>query len=68
MAVFYRRYFEWLPSLDNELRKHRYLNVDHDWEGSIVSFIEEGYTFFLIVQYIEVFNFISNQARKKNHM
>ena len=43
MAVFYRRYFEWLPSLDNELRKHRYLNVDHDWEGSIVSFIEEGY-------------------------
>jgi hypothetical protein len=29
VAVFYRRYFEWwLPSLDNELRKHRHLDVD----------------------------------------
>ena len=44
VAVFYRRYFEWLPSLDNELRKNRNFDVDQQWEGSIVSFIEEGYT------------------------
>ena len=43
VALFYRRYFEWLPSLDNEVRKNRMLDNDQQWEGSIISFIEEGY-------------------------
>jgi hypothetical protein len=44
VAVFYRRYFEWLPSLDNQRKKSRKLNDGEDiWNNSILDFIQEGY-------------------------
>ena len=45
VVVFYRRYFEWLASVDNQQRKTRKLKDSEDvWNKSILSFIEDLYS------------------------
>ena len=42
IVVFYRRYFDWLPSLFNQITKKRMLKDSQLWETSIVDFIESN--------------------------
>jgi len=42
VVVFYRRYFDWLPSSFNQITKKRMLKDSQLWETSIVDFIESN--------------------------
>lgn len=42
IVVFYRRYFDWLPSSFNQITKKRMLKDSQLWETSIVDFIESN--------------------------
>ena len=42
VVVFYRRYFDWLPSSFNQITKKRKLKDSQLWESSIVDFIKSN--------------------------
>jgi hypothetical protein len=44
VALFYRRYFEWLPSMINQHRKNRSIpHEQENWNLTIVDFVQQSY-------------------------